>query len=166
MLNKKIKAFTISELLIVMALTSAMITFAYTGLRYINKLLQLYNTQSSFITELSELNKRITSLHTFKNMILPEEEGKYVYKSDSAVSFLEFHQNFILVIKNNVADTFHLRAQNLQQEYESVNNPNWKNRLIKRFEFDVVFEKQKFHLLFNKDYDAFTKLFLEKEGNK
>ncbi len=164
MLNKKLYAFTLSELMITMALTSLMITFAYLGFNYIQKLLVQYNQQSSFINELNTLNDRLETLSGFKNLSFKEGDNTYVFKTDSATNYMEFKNETVLIKGDNSTDTFHLKALDIKNTYEILNNPLWQNRLLNKIEFDVSFEKQKFHVSFNKQYDSCTLLKLEKEN--
>ena len=157
MLNKKIKAFTLAEMLVTLALTSVMVTFSYLGLTSIQKLLVDYKNQNSFISKMNELNSRINFLFTRSNTVSEINNETIVFKTDSAESKVIFGSNYILTAKDNVTDTFQFGQKALKITYEGMTD-NSSIELINGLEFDIYFKKQKFHLTFSKNYDAFSKL--------
>lgn len=164
MLNKKIKAFTMAELLVTLALTAILITLSYSGLNYIQKLLQYYNTQSFFITQLTELDKRINYQSVLARQIYSEKENDITFVADSTRVDILFDPTCIVIKKENQADSFLLDNSGLKLTYEHLDNPTVS--LISSFEFDVDFRKQKFHCIFRKNYDGYSKFILEtKDGN-
>ncbi len=165
MLNKKIKGFTISELMVTLALTGIITSFAYLGFNYTQKLLKQFNEQNHFISQLNELNKRFTLLSNSANEIIKESDSKYLIKSDSSYCSLEFGVETILMNKTGFVDTFHLKTVNLEFNFEKLNNPAWEAKLVNSLSFNVLFEKEKFRISLNKHYDAYSKLKLETENN-
>lgn len=157
MLNKKIKAFTLAEMLVTLALTSVLVTFSYLGLNSMQKLLVDYKNQHQFITQMNELNKRINLLFINANTITKLSDEKIIFNADSTESKVIFSDRYILTIKNNVSDTFHFDPKKLKITNEEMSEPVYI-ALIKNLEFDIYFQKQKFHLTFSKNYDAFSKL--------
>lgn len=160
MLNKKIKAFTLAELMITLALTSVMVSFSYMGLNYTQKLLYQYNGQSHFITQINELTKRINISFAESNQIEKQGDDKLIFKTDSNETQVQFNPIYILTFKNNKTDTFKLENKSLKIEREELGTET-TIELIKKIEFDVYFQKQKFHLTFSKNYDAYSKLMIE-----
>lgn len=160
MLNKKLKAFTLAELLITLALTAIMVTFSYMGLNHIQKLLYQYNDQSLFITQINELNKRISFSFNNADQIQKLGENKLILKSDSSENLIEINPNYILTIKNNQTDSFKVETKVLTIEKEEL-SAGQSVELVKKLEFDIYFQKQKFHLTFNKKYDSYSKLMIE-----
>lgn len=157
MLNRKIKAFTLAEMLVTLALTSVLVTFSYLGLNSMQKLLVDYKNQHQFITQMNELNKRINLLFINANTITKLSDEKIIFNADSTESKVIFSDRYILTIKNNVSDTFHFDPKKLKITNEEMSEPV-NIDLIKNLEFDIYFQKQKFHLTFSKNYDAFSKL--------
>lgn len=160
MLNKKIKAFTLAEMLVTLALTSIMVIFSYMGLSQLNKLLVQYRDQNIFITELNELNKRTSFLFNEANSIQKISETELIFRTDSAESKVIVDPSFILTVKNNKTDTFKLENKGLKIVNEEIASEA-SISLIKKLEVDIYFGKQKFHLIFIKNYDAFSKLKIE-----
>jgi prepilin-type N-terminal cleavage/methylation domain-containing protein len=163
MLNKKIKAFTLAEMLVTLALTSIMVTFSYLGLSQMHKLLFQYSDQNLFITQLNELNKRAAFLFEEANSVQKKSETELVFKTDSAESKIVFHPSYILTIKNNKTDSFRLENKGLKIENEELVIESQISP-VKRIEFDIYFGKQKFHLIFIKNYDAYSKFMIETEN--
>jgi prepilin-type N-terminal cleavage/methylation domain-containing protein len=165
MLNKKIKAFTISELMITLALTGIMTSFAYMGFNYTQKLLHQFHDQNSFIVQLTELNKRLSLLSGPAKEIKSESEKCFVFRSDSMQCKIDFRPDIILLNRSGNTDTFHLTVTDLKSEFEKMQNPAWEGKLINHIEFYVLFQKEKFRVSFNKKYDAYSKLILETQNN-
>jgi prepilin-type N-terminal cleavage/methylation domain-containing protein len=165
MLNKKINAFTISELMVTLALTGIITSFAYIGFNYTQKLLHQFNEQNYFIVQLTELNKRFDLLSAAVQEVTKENETRFILKSDSLTYKIDFNSEYILLNKSGSVDTFHLKAVGLKSDFEVMNNPLWERKLINHFAFDIVYQKERFHISFNKQYDAYSKLILETKNN-
>lgn len=146
--------------MITLALSSVLVTFSFMGLNYIQRLLHEFKEQSYFITQLNELNKRLNSSVSNSRSIFSENNQKLIFKSDSLNSTFEFKPNVILTFKKNQMDSFKLETKELKVEYELIGD-NVSDKLINKIEFDINFHKQNFHLIFIKNYDAYSKFNLE-----
>lgn len=164
MLTKKIKAFTLAEILVTLALTSIVATFSFMGYTLIQKLLKQYNEQNFFITQINALNNRIHLLVSQPGDILKESENKFIFSSDTTISFITFNNTTVLLNRFNKTDTFKLKPEKLNVQFEPIKNPVWQNKMVNAFEFDIYFQEQRFHLAFHKSYDAYSKLLIEKEN--
>jgi prepilin-type N-terminal cleavage/methylation domain-containing protein len=160
--DKKLKAFTLAEMLVTLALTSLLLSFCYLSFNYVQQLLQQFSRQSFFITQLNELNKRSNLLMEAPGIVIKESEG-LIFRSDSIDQSIKFTETSILITRFGKTDTFFMAADRPRCSFELLGNPAWQNRLVNQLEFDVHFQHQKFHLAFHKTYDAGTKLNLEKE---
>ena len=164
MLNRKLKAFTLAELLVTLALTAILISLAYSGLNYIQRLLKQYNEQSFFITQITELEKRIGQQTRLAREIRSEREHELVFRSDSGTVILFFDPKYILLKRKNQTDSFLIENSGLQLAFEELNND--RVQLINTVTFDLDFREQKFHCIFRKSYDGFSKFILEsQDGN-
>lgn len=163
MLNRKIKAFTLAEMLVTLALTSVLVLFSYLGLSQIQKLLFQYRDQHLFITQLNELNKRGTALFTKANSIQKLSENTLVFRTDSSESKLIFNPQYILTVNNNQTDSFKVENKGLKTGNEELMS-DLQIELVNKAEVEVYFGKQKFHLTFIKNYDAYSKLITETEN--
>ncbi len=164
LLNKKIKAFTLAELLVTLALTAILVTLSYAGLNYIQKLLKQYNEQSYFVTQMSELNRRLSLQADQAGFIKSRSGNELTFGTDSFVSTLLFYPGHILLKKNGVTDSFLLENSALRLSYEKLNS--YESQLVNKLEFDVIFNKQKFHCAFSKTYDAYSKFIIESEHGR
>jgi prepilin-type N-terminal cleavage/methylation domain-containing protein len=162
-LKYKVKGFTITEVLVTLALTSIAITMAYGTMTYIQKLFYNYKDQNRFINEYTSLKKRMDFESLNAKMIVEEGENKFVIKRDSLNASLEFRINDILFKKGDRCDTFHISAKNIQKDYEVMKNPLWTGKLVNTLKFEVQFTKQKFNFYFYKNYDSSVKMELDKE---
>ena len=151
--------------MVTLALTGIMTSFAYMGFNYTQKLLHQFNEQNNFIVQLGELNKRLNLLSVLVKEVTMENEKSFVLKSDSITCKIDFNSQYIVLNKAGVIDTFHLETAHLKNDFESITNPIWERKLINHFDFDVVFQKEEFHISFNKKYDAYSKLILETQNN-
>ncbi len=165
MQSKKIRAFTISELMTTLALTGIMLSFVYMGYTYIQRLLKQFNEQSYFITQLNELNKRFIYLSNQHSEIIFLDDNKFSIKTDSSEYILKFDKKNILVTKESLTDTFKLEALDIKTDFEPLASALPELRLVKAIRFDVLFQKQRFNLVFTKQYDAYSKLKHELSGN-
>lgn len=165
MLTKKIPGFTIAELLVTLALTGVLAGFSYMGLNYIQRLLKKYNNQSFFLAEANELYKRMEMISSGRAPLQKEMDGRFTLNADTGAVSLDIKDKLILLTRYNKTDTFHLEPRNIQAEYELPGVSQTRYPLVKEISFDVYFEKQKFHFNCRKQYDACTKLALQKELN-
>ena len=164
MLIKHIKAFTLAEMLVTMALTSLLAGFCYLGYTNIQRMLGQQSRQNSFITTLNVFTTRTGRLMQSCNRAILEQDRKLIFYCDSVKTSLQFGENNILMSRFGRTDTFYLKPGGLQLGYEPLQNAAWQNRLVNRLELDVYYQEQSFHLDFRKMYDALTKLGLEKEN--
>jgi hypothetical protein len=160
---RKLKGFTIAEVLVVLALTSLSITLSYATLTYIQKLFVNYKQQNKFLHQYTDLKDRLNyeSLKALK--VVEESENNFVISRDSSQATLRISETVVLLKKDGQCDTFHFSAKNIQKEYEQMQNPVWTNKLVKSLRFEVEFTKQKFNFSFYKQHEARIKLKLEEE---
>jgi prepilin-type N-terminal cleavage/methylation domain-containing protein len=161
MLNEKLKGFTLSELMVTLALTAILLSFSYMGFNYLQKLLFQYSEQNNFITEINELKKRFEILSSSPGKILQVSESRFEIESDSAFHEMNFNPHFILFSHANSIDTFHFEAKNIKVDLEKINSPGINRSLVKNVAFEILYKQQLFHLCLSKNYDAFSKLTFE-----
>ncbi len=152
-MNPKLKAFTLTELLVTLALTAILVALAYGGLNYMQRLLMRYNEQSGFITRYTELQKRLQYQVDQAREIRQEQEGRLLFISDSAQVSLQVAPGCLWIDHQGQTDTFRVEHSDLQLQFEPDGS-----QLVRRLAFDLDFRKQKFPCIFIKKYDAFSKL--------
>ncbi|WP_037052560.1 PulJ/GspJ family protein [Psychroserpens burtonensis] len=137
--NRKLNAFTLSEMIIVLILTSIVVGLAFSVLTLVQK--QMFAIQNNYNTSL-ELNKLETSLWLDFNRYSKityddiEDEMKFSSELDSVV--YQFRQDFIVKEK----DTFSIQLQNKQMYFDGEQSINGQIDAIK-LETMKEFQNQK-----------------------
>lgn len=152
-LTKHIKAFTVFELLITMTLTVILVAFSYSGFSMMQKLFTDYTKQSNFISEINQLHTALFYLSDKATTIQKKDDKTLVFQSDSASTFLTMNDNAILLTFTSHTDTFHVEPKNTTFKLLTLTN-QLPSTLIEKFDSDVFYKTQKFHLSFQKEYDA------------
>lgn len=151
--NKKIRAFTVLELLVTMTLTGILVAFAFTGYNQMQKLFLNYSVQSEFISEYNQLNKALFVVAD-RSEIVEEVSDKIIkFKIDSSYVDFEMTDKAILLKFKYHTDTFHLPVKEKKVEFLNSENAHY-TKVVKSFSADVFFQSQKFRVSFQKQYDA------------
>lgn len=151
--NKKIKAFTMIELLITMTLTAILVVFAYMGYNQIQSLFINYTKQSQFISDYNQLNKALSLMAKQSQTIEKNSDHSFLFKTDSNSIELETTQTNILLKFKSHTDTFQLEPKKTDIVFlQLVDQTN--SNIINHFDCEVQYQSQKFHVSFHKDYDA------------
>lgn len=156
-INKKIKAFTIMELLVSMTLTGILVVFAFMGYNQIQKLFINYSTQSEFISEYNQLNKALFTISDRAQTIEKNNDNSIIFKSDSSFIILDINDSNVLLKFPNHTDTFQLPVKEKHFTFLPSNNST-SLPLLESFECNILFQSQQFRVSFNKQYDAETVL--------
>lgn len=160
-IKKQLKAFTIIELLVSMTLTGILVTFAFLGYNQMQKLFINYTQQSEFISEYNQLNKALFVLADKAQTIKKENDHSILFKTDTNTVNFEFNDKNCLLKFASRTDTFHFELKEPVVEYILLNN-NTVTNVITIFKGEVFFQNQKFHVSFQKRYDAESLLKLSK----
>lgn len=153
LINQKIKAFTIMELLVSMTLTGILVVFSFMGYNQIQKLFVNYTVQNKFITDYNQLNKALYILSNKAGKIEKTNDDCISFNSDSVTTILQITDNNILLKFKSHTDTFNLVAK--KQDYQFLKfNTETNSNLIEKFECQLFFQNQKFNVSFHKQYDA------------
>jgi prepilin-type N-terminal cleavage/methylation domain-containing protein len=163
--KRKIKAFTLAETLVTLALTSILISLAYGGLTQIQRLLFQYNDQNSFIIQFNELEKRLSNLNGQATAITQKQPNTIDFKKDTAIVTVEIFEKAILIKHRQVTDTFNLISKDLKVNHLKMPDQS-TSELIDAIEFDVFMQNQKFHLSFRKEYDAASIIHITRKSIK
>jgi prepilin-type N-terminal cleavage/methylation domain-containing protein len=156
-INRKIKAFTMIELLVVMALTGILVVFAFMGYDQIQKLFMNYTVQSKFVSDYNQLNKALFLIGNQSTTIEKNGEHHINFLSDSNTIVLEMNEKNIFLKFKSHTDTFDLASKDLKFDFLMLGDGN-PSALIKYFECAVFFQSQKFRVSFHKEYDAASTL--------
>lgn len=149
-------------MIVTLALTSMVIAFAYGALSYVQQLFYSYKDQNRFMQEYTEFKKRMDHEALYADYINEERANCFKIKRDSSMIDLEIKEKVILMKKNEVCDTFHIVANKMKKNYETMKDPAMMNKLLNHLYFETEFSKQKFNFEMFKSYDASIKLKLDK----
>lgn len=156
-INRKLKAFTMMELLVSMTLTGILVAFAFMGYNQIQKLFVSYTVQSKFITDYNQLNKALMILSERAKTIEAQGDKVIAFKTDSNAVLLDMSTKNILLKFSSHTDTFAMEARDMKS-LPVVISDQMPLPLIRSFECGVMFQTQKFRVSFRKQYDASTLL--------
>ncbi len=148
-----LKAFTVIELLISMTLTGILVAFSFMGFNQLQKLFTDYNQQTSFISEMNQLNTALFHLTHKCSEVQKQDDKTLVFKSDSGSTRFILNEETILIQFTSHTDTFHFEPKNETFKFLTVSD-QLPSKLIKQFDCDVFFKNQKFHVSFQKQYAA------------
>ena len=153
LINKSIKAFTVFELLISMTLTGILVAFAFTSFNTMQKLFSDYTKQSTFISDINQLHSALFYLSNKATDIEKIDEKHISFKSDSSITQLIIEENSILLKFASHTDTFKLEPKDATITLLTMSNQLSSN-LVEKFDCEVFYKTQKFHVSFQKQYDA------------
>jgi prepilin-type N-terminal cleavage/methylation domain-containing protein len=156
-INRKLKAFTMMELLVSMTLTGILVAFAFMGYNQIQKLFVSYTVQSKFITDYNQLNKALMILSERAKIIEAQGDKVIAFKTDSNAVLLDMSTKNILLKFSSHTDTFAMEARDMKS-LPVVISGQTPLPMIRSFECGVMFQTQKFRVSFRKQYDASTLL--------
>lgn len=152
-INKSIKAFTVFELLISMTLTGILVAFAFTGFNMMQQLFNDYNKQSIFISDINQLHSALFYLSNKSSGIEKIDDKHLSFTSDSSTAQLVIEEKNILLKFASHTDTFKLEPKDATITLLTMSNQLSSN-LVEKFDCDVFYKTQKFHVSFQKQYDA------------
>lgn len=152
-ITKKIKAFTVFELLISMTLTGILVAFAFTSFNTMQKLFNDYTKQSVFISDINQLHSALFNLSNKAIGIEKIDEKNLLFKSDSSTTQLIIEEKNILLKFASHTDTFKIEPKDATMTLLTINNQLPSN-LVEKFDCDLFYKTQKFHVSFQKQYDA------------
>ena len=163
-MKRKLKAFTLMELLIGMIISSIIIGFSYSGYRIIYSQFLDHKKVKKSILETAAINSILNNDFSNAQLIWTNDENQLdVYYNDKRELHYEFQDEYILRRDNEIIDTFNIGAQNIQKKILFGNDYDYKN-LTTEFSFESVIlgEKETFH--FAKTYSAETLINIEGNG--
>ena len=152
-INKSIKAFTIFELLISMTLTGILVAFAFTSFNTMQKLFNDYTKQSTFISDINQLQGALFYLSNKATDIEKTDDKHLSFKSDSSITQLIIEEKSILLKFASHTDTFKLEPKEATITLLTTSNQLPSN-LVEKFDCNVFYKTQKFRVSFRKQYDA------------
>jgi prepilin-type N-terminal cleavage/methylation domain-containing protein len=158
----KVKGLTMVEVLVTLAITSVVITLAYSTLSYLQKLFVDTRTQNRFIQEFTDLKRRLDHDAVHSAWIMEETNNVFVIRRDTVNTRVELLERSIVMSRGGRTDTFHIAPKRVSKNYERMNEGPWQNKLINFLSIETEYYRQKFGFCIQKKYAGSVKLQLEK----
>lgn len=159
-MHKRLKAFTLLELLVAMAITGLVISIAGLVYNMLDKQFHSYRGMNEEISSVLAFNNRLVSDFTDASAIEKNEEGILVKRNNKAQVQYTFKEKNVLRIEPDRTDTFHLMPENVEFYFQhEVKEEGLIDEL--RFEAVILEEREAFH--FTKQYGISAELNMEDE---
>lgn len=162
--SKKLKAFTLIEVLVTMLLTTIIIGIIYYAYEVVQKQFIHNKTNDEGITQLSMLNYLLEKDFNESAEVIAANNGiTFLYNDLKSINY-EFDEEYILRNTENVTDTFKIAVENATQLFlESLVN---KGDLVDRLEMDLKYSKESLYFVYTKEYASDILLQLELNNGK
>lgn len=157
-IDRRLKAFTIMELLVSMTLTGILVAFAFMGYNQVQRLFINYTIQSEFVSDYNQLNKALELLAAKAKTIKAQGDKAIRFEQDSGSVLLDMRQDKILLNLGTRTDTFAMKAKEIRLSFVNTGETTLPPVLLQHMDCEVHFQSQKFRVSFDKAYDARTLL--------
>ena len=108
-INKKMEAFTLSEMVVVLILTSVVVGLAFSVLSLVQKHMLVIQTNFNNKTELNKLEQSLwLDFNQFSNIEYDDYEEELRFKNDLDSTSYKIQETYII----RESDTFNIRFQN------------------------------------------------------
>lgn len=146
---RKIKAFTLMELMIGMIIGSIVVGFCYSGYRVILKQYYDYKKTKSEVNETMQLATTLATDFAASEAIV-YKDNMLIMSQDSAKKEYEFSERYIIRSINEIKDTFHFAPKELVPVFMD----NTTDNIIKDISFkaEIMGEVETFY--YTKSYSA------------
>ena len=132
---RKIRAFTIIELVVVMILSSIIIGIIYSAYQIVNSQYGNYIKANKQITSEAVLTMLLNKDFAAAHFIKKEGERIFFFDIENKVKSYHFGDDFIVRNSNAVVDTFFIRALNIETLFLNQ-SPHFYNGLIDELYFE------------------------------
>jgi len=155
-MNKRLKAFTIMEITVVMLISAIVIGIAYTAFNIINQSYRSFQQKNEHMAELVRLDELLRKDFNRATMISKTTSGIFLKASTDSVTY-DFEPNFT-VRTSTITDTFKLDVQDILTNFEAspvtVLNPIAEQNRIDELDFSILFENEKIQYNYHKQYSS------------
>tara|TARA_R110002096_G_C14628966_1_gene724740 strand:- start:1349 stop:1813 length:465 start_codon:yes stop_codon:yes gene_type:complete len=136
--NSKIQAFTLSEMVVVLILTSIVIGIAFSVLTLVQKHMSGIQNNFNKNTELNKLEQSLwLDFSRYSNIRYDDLEQIVIFKNEIDSTIYQFRETFII----KEIDTFNIQLQNTQVFFDG-NNVKQGNMDAIKLETTKVFQNQ------------------------
>jgi len=155
-MNKRVKAFTIMEISIVMLISAIVIGIAYTAFNIINQSYSSFQHKNEDIAVLVRLDELLRKDFSRANTISRTTNGIFVKTGIDSVTY-EFEPDFTVRI-STIIDTFKLNVQDVVTTFETspitAISPVTEQNRIDELNFSILFENEKIPYYYHKQYSS------------
>jgi prepilin-type N-terminal cleavage/methylation domain-containing protein len=154
-LNKRIRAFTLIELVVAMLISSIVVIVAFTGYEIIAGQYVDYRKKSDEITKSFLLNSLLAKDFLNSELILLNPNGDILFKFNNAPEVdYQFKEAYIIrIFANSLQDTFFIPSQNIVKRFQG-DSLTGNQALIDNLSFSAKVLDEKVYYQFGKEYGA------------
>lgn len=160
--SNHIKAFTILEVVISLALMSIIIAMVYSLYAMLSKQLFIYSVETEIVNDYNQLHTLLErDVHNSTKLIVVDEDVYLLSSTDSIHYYKE--ENSLIRTNNKMIDTFLVKVN----RFTTVNEDELLGNTIKRIELTYDLFGEQIEAVYFKDYgvsDAINKTFFD-NGN-
>ena len=160
---KKLKAFTLMELLIAMIIGGIVVGISYTAYSIIYKQFLNYKSMNGKINEASLLNTLMQ--HDFSNASFinasGEKEITFTFQPENKIVY-RFDQDYIIRQTGETRDTFFVPAENIERRFQNEKISDY-TALIDAVSFEATISGEKEFFNFGKQYASDVLMEAEKK---
>jgi len=155
-MNKRVKAFTIMEISVVMLISAIVIGIAYTAFNIINQSYRSFQHKNEDVAVLIRLDELLRKDFLRANSISKTTNGIFVKTGNDSVTY-EFEPDFT-VRTSTIIDTFKLNVQDIFTNFEAspltAINPVTEQNRIDELDFSILFGNEKIPYYYHKQYSS------------
>lgn len=149
---KRLKAFTILELIVAMAISSLLIGMCFIAYQIIIVQFSNYKTNNQRIQDMTLCNYLLTRDVSSANTISQPQQGIFEFESHNEVLTYAFETDYIVRTNEGGADTFYLKPLDLETKQLRLFNRTGLQDLVTDIQVSLSQEQETFNLHFHKEY--------------
>lgn len=149
---KKLKAFTVLELIVSMAISTMLIGTCFLAYQIIINQFTNYKITSQRTQDIVLCNYLLTRDINMAGSISQPEQGVFRLENGKTIITYTFELGYILRAKENSIDTFHLKTVDLETKEVTLLNSGGMQNLVTDMQFSLADEQEIFNLHFRKEY--------------
>ncbi|MHB8208036.1 PulJ/GspJ family protein [Mucilaginibacter sp.] len=155
-MNKRVKAFTIMEITVVMLISAIVIGIAYTAFNIIGQSYRSFQHKNEELAVLIRLDELLRKDFSRADTISKTAGGIFVKTGTDSVTYA-FEPDFT-VRTSTIIDTFKLNVQDVTASFETspitTIDPVSEQNRIDELDFSILFENEKIPYTYYKQYSS------------
>jgi Tfp pilus assembly protein PilE len=155
-MNKRVKAFTIMEITVVMLISAIVIGIAYTAFNIVGQSYRSFQHKNEDIAVLVRLDELLRKDFSRANTVSKTTSGIFIKTATDSVTYA-FEPDFT-VRTGILTDTFKLTVQEVVTSFEAspitAINPVTEQDRVDELDFSILFENEKIPYHYNKQYSS------------